>query len=89
MCIPEFSGQMIISSDKIIDNSFAKIMLPGESNKMLYNTFTAGTKLFSDKILNRIESIEICFLTDEKNLFNFNGLNHSFSLEIFELVDDI
>ena len=89
MCIPEFKGQMITSSDKIINNSFAKVFLPGEINQTLYNTFTSGIKIFNEGLLNRIESIEICFINDNKNLFDFNGLNHSFSIEIFELVDDI
>jgi len=87
LCIPEFEGQMETSSTKIINNAFAKILLPGESNQTLYNTFTSGTKIFYQETLNTLDSIEVCFLTDDKFLFDFNGLEHSFSIEIYEIVD--
>ena len=89
MCIPEFKGQIQTTSEKLINNAFAKVLLPGESNKVLYNTFSAGVKKFDQNILDSIESIEVCFLTNNTSLFDFNGLNHSFTLEIFELIDDI
>ena len=78
---------METSSTKIINNAFAKILLPGESNQTLYNTFTSGTKIFYQETLNTLDSIEVCFLTDDKFLFDFNGLEHSFTIEIYEIVD--
>ena len=87
LCIPELKGQMQTSSTKIINSAFAKIHLPGESNTTLYNTFSSGTSIFNKDPLNTLDSIEICFLTDDNYLFDFNGLEHSFVLEIYEIVD--
>ena len=87
LCIPELQGQMQTSSTKIINSAFAKIHLPGETNTTLYNTFSSGTSIFNKDPLNTLDSIEICFLTDDNYLFDFNGLEHSFVLEIYEIVE--
>lgn len=86
LCIPEFQGQMETSSNKIINSAFAKILLPGETNQTLFNTFSLGVKEFPEP-LTSLDSIEICFLTDDNYLFDFNGLEHSFVIEIYEIID--
>ena len=89
LCIPELQGHMQTSSNKIIKSPFAKIHLPGETNTTLYNTFSSGISIFNKELLNTLDSIEICFLTEDNYLFDFNGLEHSFVIEIYEIVECI
>ena len=68
--------------NNLVNKAFAKILLPGDSNRMLYNTFVGGNKVFYDYLFNNLDQLEISFLTNSGNLFDFNGANHSFSIEI-------
>ena len=70
-----------------LQQSFAKILLPGESNRVLYNTFVGGSKIFYDNLFNNLNELEIAFLTNDGSLFDFNGSEHSFTIEITELID--
>ena len=75
------------SQNHALEQSFAKILLPGESNRVLYNTFVGGSKIFYDNLFNNLNELEIAFLTNDGSLFDFNGSEHSFTIEITELID--
>ena len=86
LCIPKLAHFLNISKP-IINSVFAKILLPGETNKPIFNSHIGGTVIFYNGELSELSELEIAFVTNEKNLFDFNGLNHSFTLEIFELIN--
>src|SRR5690606_28367283 len=69
-----------------IKNAFAKITLCDIPGKVLYNTFVPTAHVFDDPLESLFE-LEIQFYNPDGTLFNFNGLNHSFTLEIITIVD--
>lgn len=80
--------------NKIIDinnniNAFAKIILPSAPGKDMYNNFISTETMFEDKPLDELTELEINFYDMLGNLFDFNSLNHSFTLEITEEIDYI
>ena len=86
MSIPNLTHIKSIQTSAINDN-FAKIILPGDSNKILYNSFVAGTKIFYNNLFNNLNELEVTFITNDGFLFDFNGSEHSFTLEITEIID--
>lgn len=69
-----------------VDKIFAKIMLSDPPGSMMYNTFVTNAKVFDDP-LSKIEFLEVTVKRHDGTLFDFNGIDHSFSLEIFEYID--
>ena len=70
-----------------VQEAFAKILLPGESNKPVFNTFVAASKIFYNNLFNNLTDLEIAFITNEGHLFDFNGSEHSLAIEITEIID--
>ena len=73
--------------NNINKEAFAKILIPGESSNILFNSFIAGTKIFNSNLFNNLSELEITFMTNDGYLFDFNGSEHSFSIEITEIID--
>jgi hypothetical protein len=69
-------------------SAFAKILFPGNSS-ILYNTFVSSQKVYYDYLFNNLNQLEIAFVTNNGALFDFNGAEHSFSLEITEIIDKL
>ena len=86
LVIPVFDNIELIQNNSL-QGAFAKILLPGESNKTLFNTYTSASKIFTHNLYNNLSEIEIAFITNDGFLFDFNGAEHSFSLEITEVID--
>ena len=90
MCSPTLSA--INETDNIrnkhSENIFAKILLPTQPGKSLFNTFINITKKFKHPI-KIIEELEFYFIDSEGFLYDFNKRNHSFTLEFVEELDDI
>ena len=86
LCIPSFK-HLDSTANPTINNAFAKILLPGETNKTAYNSYVGGTKIFDTGEIDSLSEIEVAFLTHGRNLFDFNGLDHSFTIEIYEIID--
>ena len=86
LVIPVFDNIELIQNNSL-QGAFAKILLPGESNKTLFNTYTSASKVFTHNLYNNLSEIEIAFITNDGYLFDFNGAEHSFSLEITEVID--
>ena len=84
MSITEFNT--ILDTGKT-PNSFAKIQLSNTRNEILYNTFKSTPKIFSEP-LSELYQLNISFYDKDGNLFNFNGLEHSFMLEITTTIDN-
>ena len=86
LAIPTLSHIKSIQNSQVND-TFAKIILPGDSNRTLYNSFIAGTKIFYNNLFNNLSELEITFITNSGYLFDFNGSDHSLTLEITEIID--
>ena len=70
-----------MSSIGPIKDIFAKILLSGLPGKALYNTYVCVPKVFYEPI-PELSSLEFTFYSPDGTLFDFNGINHSFTLEI-------
>lgn len=69
-----------------IKNIFAKILLCDSPGKILYNTFVPITHYYEDPLHNLFR-LNISFYTADGNLFEFNGVEHSFTIEIITVND--
>ena len=88
MCITGL-GTTHNTNSNTIDDIFAKILLPSGSGSIYYDTFTSTPKEFNDKPLRELTELEIKFVDSDNNLIEFNGYNHSFTLEIIELDEEL
>jgi len=86
MVIPDLNHISSVQNNDI-DKGFAKILLPGESTKTLFSSFVAGTKIFYNNLFNNLTELEVTFITNDGYLFDFNGSEHSFAIEITEIID--
>lgn len=64
-----------------IENIFAKINLTGIPGRVLYNTFVNTPQFYYDPIID-VSELTFEFYSPDGSLFDFNGLDHSFTLEI-------
>jgi len=69
-----------------IKNVFSKIILCDSPGKILYNTYVPVTHYYDDPIADLFE-LEIVFYSFDGNLYDFNGVDHSFTLEIVTVSD--
>lgn len=70
-----------------VKNAFAKILLCNQKSEILFNTFVPTIRIYTDPI-HELEKLEIEFLTPEGFLYDFHGLDHSFTLQL-EIINDI
>jgi len=66
-----------------IINIFAKLLLSGNVDYVIYNDFIQIGEEFLEPIAS-LSEIEFSFYTVDGNLFDFNNINVSFTIEIFE-----
>jgi hypothetical protein len=78
MTCRELSG--IINTGKI-SNVFAKINLTGVPGRMLYDSFVSSPIFFYDP-LAQLSELSFSFYSTSGEFFDFNGIDHSFTLEI-------
>ena len=69
-------------------NYFSKIMLSSNPGNHLYDTFVENETFFEKKPLDELSELEIKFINDDGKLFDLEHSEHSFILEITELVND-
>ena len=75
-----------VNTGKVSD-IFAKIQLENENDdNIIYNSFVTSPKIFDDP-LSSMSELEFKFYTHDNNLYDFNGVDHSFCLRIIELVN--
>jgi hypothetical protein len=88
LAIREFAGSTNISQNKQLIEYFAKINLSEKEDKTVYNpyvydTFISAPVLFYD--MKNLHQISIRLYGSDGQLYNFNGVDHSFILEITSL----
>ena len=66
-----------------IKNIFAKLLLSGNPNTVIYNDFIQIGEEFLNTIIS-LSELEIFFYTADGQLFDFNNINVSFTIELFE-----
>ena len=69
-----------------IKRGFAKIILCDIPGKVLYNSFVPTSKFYEDP-LHELSELEIMFYASDGSLYDFNGVEHSFTLEIVTVHD--
>ena len=63
---------------------FSKILLNNSPGTHLYDTFINSEIIYETDYLDELSEFEIKFIDDEGKLYNFEGSEHSFMLEIIE-----
>ena len=71
----------------IVEDVFAKIALSSPPGNILFNTFMSNPLQAIDTPIPTLHEIEVFFKTQSGDLFDFVGLEHSYTLEIVEYVD--
>ena len=88
MCISGLGTIQNIGSN-VIDDIFAKILLPSGSGAVHYDTFTTTGKDFYEKPMRELTELDIKFVDNNNQLIDFNGYDHSFTIEIVELDEEL
>lgn len=82
MTSPLFSNSVSTGG---IEGAFAKILLAGQPNTVLYNHFVQLQET-PPEVITSLSELEFAFRTPDNTLFNFNNQDHSFTLEVHERV---
>ena len=69
-------------------NYFSKIILSSNPGSHLYDTFVENETYFEKKPLDELNDLDIKFINDDGKLFDLEHSEHSFILEITELIND-
>lgn len=67
-----------------VKDPFAKILLSGSPNKVLFNTFV-DTPIHFEHPIPEISELRLKFYDPYGELFDFNGIDHSFTMEFITL----
>lgn len=70
-----------------VENIFSKIALSAPPGNILYNTFISNPLQSLDTPIPSFHEIEVFFKNQDGSLFDFVGLEHSYTLEIVEYLD--
>jgi hypothetical protein len=77
-----FKDNESLSSNNI-PNVFTKILLSDSPGTVLYNQHVQLAEFLNSPIIN-LNSMEFKFFSPSGELFDFNGIEHSFTLEFYE-----
>jgi hypothetical protein len=76
-----------VATTSEVEHIFAKILLSDPPGSLMFNTFLSNAKFFDITPLPKLAELEFKFVDQYGKLFNFNGIDHSISLEVEEYVD--
>ncbi len=76
-----------VTSSGEVRDIFAKVLLSEPPGSIVYNSFISTPKYFDVSPLPRLAELELRFVTGSGRLFDFNGVDHSFSLEVESFID--
>ena len=84
MMIDKLNNNINISNIKAINNCFSIINLQKDQyNEMIYNSFVDMPVILNKPI--DLGSLNISFYAPDGTIYNFGGINHTFTLEIISL----
>ena len=69
-----------------VKKAFAKILLTDNPGRVLFNTAISAPKIFNDP-LPELRELEFMFYSPDGSLYDFSGLDHSFTLAIETLIE--
>ncbi len=90
LCFQNLNENTIQTTSKSKTNDidiFAKILLPVNTGNILFNTFVPSIKIF-DKPIN-LRNLHVRFLDNDGDEYDFQGKEHSFTLEIFQQINKL
>jgi hypothetical protein len=70
-----------------INGVFAKLLLAGLPGYILFNQYIQLGEEFKDNIQS-LSELEFFFYTPDGSLYDFNGIDHSFTIEIYEKITE-
>ena len=68
--------------------AFAKVMLAGNVENFVYDQFIQLGSIFKEPLAN-LSTITFTFVNPIQELYDFNGVDHSFTIEVIEQIDDL
>jgi len=68
--------------------AMAKIYLAGELNSYVYDQFIQLGSKFQESI-STLSSLTFSFYSPDNNLYDFNNVEHSFTIEIVEQLEEL
>lgn len=80
MVIRGFDNMINISKNNSIPTFFAKINISDSPGEILYNTFSCPPLMLYEPI--DVSSLDITFYASDGTLYDFNGIDHSFDIEL-------
>ena len=80
MCCNVFNNYDAFSTNNT-NNIFAKLLLSDAPGSILFNQFIQLADKFENKI-KTLSELEFSFFTPKGNLYDFQGIDHSFTIEI-------
>lgn len=86
MSCSAFSNEAITSNN--INNTFAKLLLSGAPGSILFDQFIQLADIL-EKPIKTLNELEFLFYTAEGFLYDFNNLDHSFTIEIYEEINNL
>ena len=82
MCCSAFKNNESLSTNNI-PGIFAKLLLSDSPGSILFNQYIQLAENLN-KPIKTLNELEFKFYSPSGSLYEFNGLNHSFTLEIYE-----
>lgn len=70
-----------------LNGVFAKLLLAGLPGYILFNQYIQLGDEFTEKVQS-LSNLEFSFYSPDGTLYSFNGIDHSFTIEIYELISD-
>jgi hypothetical protein len=68
--------------------SFAKLYLAGDMNNYVYDQYIQLGQQFQEPI-STLSTLTFSFYGPDNNLYDFNNVDHSFTIEIIEQLDEL
>lgn len=87
--ILEEAGSLTDESLPETESIFAKIQLTAPPGITMFNTFVNTPKTFVDVPLRELSTLRVKWIDSDGNLIDWNGLEHSFTLEVIQYVDKL
>lgn len=84
LCI---TGMQTLEDTMKNKDTFAKILLDVPGGSLAFNTFETNSMIYDNVPLTKLNELEIWFYRSNRNLYEFNRLDHTLSFEIIEHSD--
>lgn len=82
MCCDAFKGNESLSTNNL-SGVFAKLLLSDSPGSILFNQYIQLAEVLN-KPIKTLTELEFKFFSPSGSLYEFNGIDHSFTLEIYE-----